>query len=365
MSGVRAMAVSLALLAVLGCLHASTSLAQVHDIHAGSTPLRDGQHDFDFNLGTWKTHISRLQHPLTRSRSWVTMQGTVTVRPVWGGRAQLEEIEADGPSGHFESLTLFLYNPQSHQWSVNFANSNDGTLSQPAVGEFTNGRGEFYDQESFKGRAILVRVVWSDIIEGSHHFEQAFSEDGGRTWEPNFAATLTRVSQAQRQLATPATELPAGGHDFDWQLGSWKVHMSRLQHPLTGSTTWTQVDGAVVVRKIWGGCANLAEITAGGPSGKLEFLSLRLFNPQSHQWSLNFASSNSGTLSTPMVGEFRNGRGEFYDQELYDGRMIWVRFVFTDVAANSHRDEQAFSSDGGRSWETNWVNKSTRARDER
>jgi hypothetical protein len=292
------------------------------------------------------------------------MEGTVTVRPVWGGRAQLEEIEADGPTGHFESLTLFLYNPQSHQWSVNFANSHDGTLSQPAIGEFSNGRGEFYDQELFQGRAVLVRVVWSDVKEASHHFEQSFSADGGRTWEANFAATLTRQSAAQTEPATPAADLPPGGHDFDWQMGSWKVHMSRLQHPLTESTKWTELDGAVVVRKLWGGRANLAEITAEGPSGKLEFLSLRLFNAQSHQWSLNFASSNSGSLSTPMVGAFTNGRGEFYDQEPYNGRMIFVRFVFTDVTANAHRDEQAFSSDGGKTWETNWINKSRRAGDE-
>jgi hypothetical protein len=123
------------------------------------------------------------------------------------------------------------------------------------------------------------------------------------------------------------------------------------------------LDGTVVVRKVWNGRANLAEITADGPSGKLEFLSLRLFNPISHQWSLNFASSNSGTLSTPMVGEFKNGRGEFYDQESFNGRMIWVRFVFANVSVNSNRDEQAFSDDGGKTWETNWINTSSRTRD--
>jgi hypothetical protein len=153
----------------------------------------DGQHDFDFNLGTWRTQIRRLQHPLTGSTTWVELNGTVTVRKVWDGRAQLEEIEADSASGHFEGMTLFLYNPQAHQWSQTFSNSNDGTISTPAVGEFKNGRGEFYDQETYKGRAVLLRIVWSDITPDSHHFEQSFSDDGGKTWEPNFVATLTRV----------------------------------------------------------------------------------------------------------------------------------------------------------------------------
>jgi hypothetical protein len=159
---------------------------------AAAAPARDGQHDFDFNLGAWRTHIRRLQHPLTGSTTWVELDGTVRVRGVFGGRAQLEEIEANGPAGRFESLTLFLYNPDSHQWSQGFANSDDGNMSVPMVGEFKDGRGVFYDQETYKGRVILVRGVWSDITATSHRFEQSFSEDGGRTWEPNLIANLTR-----------------------------------------------------------------------------------------------------------------------------------------------------------------------------
>src|SRR5215475_1323964 len=102
---------------------------------------RDGQHDFDFEIGTWKTHLSRLVHPLTGSKTWVEYEGTTTVRKVWDGRANLVELVADGPAGHFEGLNLRLYNPQSHQWSLNFANSKIGTLSQPTIGQFKNGRG--------------------------------------------------------------------------------------------------------------------------------------------------------------------------------------------------------------------------------
>jgi hypothetical protein len=155
-----------------------------------------------------------------------------------------------------------------------------------------------------------------------------------------------------------------GQHDFDWQLGTWKVHMSRLQHPLTGSTSWAELDGTVVVRKVWDGRANLAEIEANGRASHLEFLSLRLYNPQSHQWTLNFSSSNGGTLSVPMIGEFKNGRGEFYDQESFNGRTILVRFVFSAISSNSTRDEQAFSDDGGKTWEVNWINIHTRVNDE-
>jgi hypothetical protein len=161
-----------------------------------SATERDGQHDFDFNIGTWKTHIRRLVHPLTGSNDWVELNGTVHVRKVWDGRAQLEEIEADGATGHFEGLTLFLYHPDAHQWGQYFASSNDGTIGTPMIGGFKNGRGELFDQELFNGRAVFVRFVWSDITPDSHNVEQSFSNDGGKTWEPNFVATLTRDKEA-------------------------------------------------------------------------------------------------------------------------------------------------------------------------
>ena len=175
---------------------------------------------------------------------------------------------------------------------------------------------------------------------------------------------VTAFSQAAAPVPTEAKQLHDGQHDFDWQLGTWKIHMSRLQHPLTGSSTWTELDGTVAVRKVWDGRANLAEIVADGPSGHLEFLSMRLYDPASHQWSLNFANTNGGTLGLPLIGEFKNGRGEFYDQEPFNGRTILVRFVFETLTADSTRDEQAFSADGGKTWEVNWVNTQTRVKDE-
>jgi hypothetical protein len=158
-----------------------------------ATAPRDGQHDFDFEIGTWKTHLRRLVHPLTGSTHWVELQGTSVVRRIWDGRANLVELEVDGPEGHIEGLSLRLYNPQSQQWSLNFANSTGGTLGQPTVGEFKKGRGEFFDQEIYNGRMILVRNVWSDITPDSCRFEQSFSDDGGKTWEVNWIAVDSRV----------------------------------------------------------------------------------------------------------------------------------------------------------------------------
>lgn len=154
---------------------------------------RDGQHDFDFEFGTWKTHLRVLERPLSGSSAWVEYEGVSVVRKIWNGRANLVELQADGPAGHIEALSLRLYNPKSRQWSLNFSNSRSGTLSPPSIGEFRNGRGEFFAQESLNGRAILVRFVILDITADSCRFEQSFSDDGGKTWEVNWIATDTRI----------------------------------------------------------------------------------------------------------------------------------------------------------------------------
>ena len=177
----------------IGC--ASMALpAGAADEPGGATDrvARDGGHDFDFNFGVWRTHIRRILDPLSGSTHAMELNGTVTVRKVWGGRAQLEEIEADGPNGHWEGMTLFLYNPQSHQWSQTFADSKTGVLEPPQIGAFEKGRGELFAQDTFNDRAILVRATWSDITPDSHHFEEAYSDDGGKTWAPAFIANLTR-----------------------------------------------------------------------------------------------------------------------------------------------------------------------------
>jgi len=135
--------------------------------------------------------MRRLLHPLTGSTTWVEYNGTDVVRGVWDGRANLGEVEVEGPAGHFELLTLRLYNPQAHQWSINISSSATGTLSPPAIGEFKSGRAEFYDQESFNGRTVLVRLGISDIAADSCRFDQAFSADGGKTWEVNLIVTET------------------------------------------------------------------------------------------------------------------------------------------------------------------------------
>ena len=169
----------------------STSDASTTSLQRAPTE-RDARRDFDFEFGAWKAHLSRRLHPLTGSTNWVEYEGTSVVRKVWNGAANLGELEVDGPAGHIEGLSLRLYNPQSRQWNISFANRNGGALGQAMIGGFKEGRGEFFDQETLNDRAIFVRFIFSDIAPNSFRLEQAFSDDGAKTWEVNWIATFTR-----------------------------------------------------------------------------------------------------------------------------------------------------------------------------
>jgi len=157
----------------------------------------DGQHDFDWIIGSWKIYVKRIDHPLSGNKVWLEYEGSDTVRKVWDGRANLDEFDAESKTTHehLTGLTLRLYDPKTHQWSLYWANAKNGALAMPpTVGHFTDGRGEFYDEEVIENTKVLVRYIWSEITPSSAHFEQAFSTDGGKTWAPNWISTITRVT---------------------------------------------------------------------------------------------------------------------------------------------------------------------------
>ena len=162
----------------------------------GPAPVaqRDGQRDFDWEIGTWTTKIRVRRNPLSgEAPVWVEYQGTSAVKTVSDGRANLVELSVSGPKGKIEGVSLRLYNPEARQWSLNFASYRDGMLTAPVHGSFdANGRGLFYGQDMLGGRAILVRFVVTRISPNEARFDQAYSADGGVTWEDNWNAVDTR-----------------------------------------------------------------------------------------------------------------------------------------------------------------------------
>ncbi|MBF5043315.1 hypothetical protein FGE12_13035 [Aggregicoccus sp. 17bor-14] len=312
--------------------------------------------DFDFADGVWKTHIRRTLHPFDAGSEVVELTGTKSMRRVWDG-AHVEEIQADGPSGRWQGLTLFLFDPQTKQWTQTFASSKSAMLTASAAGGFKDGQGELYSTDTFEGRSILVRSLWSGIQPDSHRYEESYSDDGGRTWHVAFQATLTRSTEPPL-TAPPA---PKAARAFDFENARWKTRISRLMQPLSGKKDWAQYDATTDIQPIWGGQGNIVHIVGDGPRGHLELMGIRLFQPSSGQWHLWFAHTQGGLALPPLVGEVKGGQAALYDQEELEGRPVWVRISVKATGPDTVLSEQAFSADHGKTWETNFISRQTRA----
>lgn len=183
---------------------------------------------------------------------------------------------------------------------------------------------------------------------------------------PVLALALVHVAQptlAQPGGSAAAVAVPDGQRDFDWEIGTWTTRVRVLRNPLSGEAPeWAEYVGTSVVRPLLGGRANFVELAVAGQAGRIEGGSLRLYNPQARQWGIHYASLANGTLTAPVYGGFdEQGRGAFYGSDTLDGRAILVRFLITRASPNEARFEQAFSADGGTTWELNWIAVDTRS----
>lgn len=151
------------------------------------------------------------------------------------------------------------------------------------------------------------------------------------------------------------TQQQDGRADFDFYIGTWKVRHRLRRTRLKGSEEWEEFDGRAVAHKVLDGLGNVDEITMERASGRVVGMTVRLFDPRSQQWSIYWADSVHGGLQPPMLGEFKEGRGLFYNQETLEGKPIFIRFIWSSLAESRCQWEQAFSADGGSTWETNWV----------
>ena len=152
---------------------------------------------------------------------------------------------------------------------------------------------------------------------------------------------------------------PDGRHDFDFYHGRWQVHNQRLKERLVGCQDWESFSATQHCSPILGGVGNIDDFVtdwAGGFRG----MTLRLFDLHTRQWSIYWASNRDGVLEPPVVGRFENGVGTFYGRDQHKGQSVLVRFIWHDITADRAHWEQAFSTDDGAHWETNWHMRMTR-----
>jgi len=155
-----------------------------------------GLHDFDARVGRWQVHHRRLKERLAGSQEWVEFDGTQTMWKLLDGWANVDENVFKMPGGDYRGVSLRAYDPKTGQWAIWWLDGRNpfGELDPPVKGRFENGVGTFYADDTLRGKTIRVRFIWSRITPTSAHWEQAFSPDGGKTWETNWISDFRRVS---------------------------------------------------------------------------------------------------------------------------------------------------------------------------
>ncbi|AIF46002.1 hypothetical protein HY57_01330 [Dyella japonica A8] len=170
-------------------------------------------------------------------------------------------------------------------------------------------------------------------------------------------ASHAAVDEAGNPTAVFTAPARDGSHDFDFLIGDWKAHVRRLPDRLNNSTAWDEYDGVSNHHKLLDTNANFEQFDVTSADRKLHIKAqtLRMYNPDTHQWSIYGLDLDKGELDAPVVGEFHGNRGEFYNHQAWRGRVILVRWMWLNVSPRSARMEQAFSPDGGKHWEVNWI----------
>ena len=159
-----------------------------------NSSMRDGAHDFDFLFGEWSGKHHKLKHRLSHSNEWEDFTGTLNVQPLLGGRTHMDESVFHSGVEGAGGFAFRLYDPAKHVWSIYWFGTTSDTIDPPMVGRFVDGVGTFYGDDTQDGKPVRVRFIWSKIDMTHCHWEQALSDDGGKTWETNWSMDFERTA---------------------------------------------------------------------------------------------------------------------------------------------------------------------------
>lgn len=304
--------------------------------------------DFDFLQGCFDVSGQRLRDPFDPASGWTDRPATSTAITLLDGAVSVDEMWFSVEN--WFGMSLRLFDPESRTWTVHWLDSRGGGLQPPAEGRWSDGRCWLIGPDSYRDRPLLASYSWTAVTDDSARWEQCFSLDGGKTWQPNWVMNFT-------PRAAPVThpQQPRGAEDFDFLTGTWKVHHRRLVDPIghaTGhSSAVSEFDGVHVGRTYFAGAVSVDETTLAEPGQR--GLTFRTYDPHTQRWSIYWVNSNFGRLEPPVHGGFTDGIGTFHGHEQIAGRDVRVRFVWSEITATTARWQQAFSLNG-RDWDDNW-----------
>jgi hypothetical protein len=320
---------------------------------------RDGQHGFDFEFGTWRTHYRLLKDRLVGSHYWYDCYGTSIITPFWGGSGNIEDGDLRCSNRYIDGVTVRLYSPRTHQWTLWWGTRALGLSPPQQVGHYDAAHvGQFYAHDFWKGTPVICRFKWT-IVNGVPHFEQAYSTDGGRSWEPNWTTDYARVAET----AKGAWNAIGGPHhaDFAFLLGRWTVREEGVR-PGDPRGRWYTCSGTADVRPFWGGDAHLEDDELLCGADRVHGVAVRMFNDTVQSWLLYSGDRENGMdLGMPARGNFTApNTGEFVARNAGGGRTVTIRCRWSIQNGHPHF-ERALSFDGGGSWQTDFIANYTRS----
>ncbi|GAA1139820.1 hypothetical protein GCM10009630_43380 [Kribbella jejuensis] len=308
--------------------------------------------DFDFLNGYFDVRHRTLKQALAGCAEWLEYDGTTTARTYFDGQISIDEMRF--PTKGSYGLSLRLFDPIAQEWSIWWVDSRTMQLYPPVRGGWAadGSSCRLVGEDTLDGKPILCSYEWSDITDETAHWEQAFSPDGGLTWETNWIMDFTR-----RATPPPSLELPKLTDDFDFLVGRWAFHNRRRRPVLGEPFTWYEHEATMEATTYFDGAISFDE--GWFPSEGFRGATFRLYDPVAETWSIHWINSTRGQLETPVIGAFSEGTGVFEGPDTWEGQPIDVRFLWTP-GTDKAAWEQSFSTDAGQTWTTNWYMEHTR-----
>jgi hypothetical protein len=321
----------------------------------------DPRRDWAWLEGNWKVEHRRLRRRLARDIHWDHFAGDSAVWMTLDGLGTVDDNLLHLPGGDYRAMGIRAYDPASRRWSIWWLDGRNPTrIDPPVTGRFEGDTGMFTGIDSFDGRPIDVRFQWRGIHGPRPHWQQSFSPDGGANWEMNWENFFTRSAATPTPLPL-RTETDRAPDDWAFLAGRWAVRHRKLRKRLAGSQDWDLFGGTFVNWPTLGGNGNAGDNLMEAPSGTFRGLGFRAWDPATREWlSWWLDGRNPGQIGKPLRGRFVDGIGTYLSDDEHEGRPVKARVTWSRITGKTARWEQAFSADGGVTWEVNWTSDFTR-----
>ncbi|WP_206606201.1 hypothetical protein [Steroidobacter cummioxidans] len=328
--------------------------AASQSVLAGAKDISASEHDWDWLIGNWDVWHRRLKERLAGNDDWQEFNGKSVFWTTLNGLGNLDDNVVELPDGIYRGLSIRSFDPATRQWAIWWLDGRYPTrLDPPVLGRIEADSGTFVGQDTFKGRPITVRFRWLDIHSKRPNWEQAFSPDGGKTWEVNWRNYFTRTNARPTSLP----RLDDAPRDWDFLAGTWQVRNRRLKR----DNQWEGFDNTLTNWSVLGGFGNVDSETFNAPGGVYRGVSLRAYDRDTKQWLRWWMDGrNPSQITMSERGSFKDGVGTFIGDDTLNGKPLKVRSQWSRITPSSARWEQASSADNGATWQTTWLAELTR-----